>query len=91
MDLDLDQLADTVLRLPDAARAELATRLLESLDPRDANESPEVAAAAWEAELDRREAELTANPSLGIPAEEVFRRIETDLAGRRAPRTETKR
>lgn len=91
MDLDLDQLADAVLRLPDAARAELATRLLESLDPDDANESPEVVGAAWEAELDRREAELAANPSLGIPAEEVFRRLETDLAARRAPRKETGR
>ena len=77
MDLDLDQLADAVLRLPDDARAELATRLLESLDPADANESPEVLAAAWETELDRREAELTANPSLGIPAEEVFRDLRS--------------
>jgi hypothetical protein len=39
MDLDLDQLAQAVLRLPDAARAELATRLLESLDAGDTIES----------------------------------------------------
>lgn len=84
MDLDLDQLAQAVLRLPDAARAELATRLLESLDAADAVESPEAVAAAWETELDRREEALSSDPSLGIPAEEAFGRIEKELAARRA-------
>lgn len=86
MDLDLDQLAQAVLRLPDAARAELATRLLESLDAADPVESREAIAAAWETELDRREEELAADPSLGIPAEEAFRRIERNLAVRRSAR-----
>ena len=86
MDLDLDQLAQAALRLPDAARAELATRLLESLDAADTVESPEAIAAAWETELDRREAELVADPCLGIPAEEAFERLEKDLAARRTAR-----
>jgi putative addiction module component (TIGR02574 family) len=82
VDLDLDQLAAAVLRLPAAARAELASRLLESLDVEEA-ESPDVVAAAWAAELDRREAEFEADPSIGIPAAEVFRTLRADLAARR--------
>lgn len=42
--------------------------------------------SAWDAELDRREAELDANPSAGIPASEVFRELEADLAALRAAR-----
>ncbi len=84
MDLDLDQLAAAVLRLPAAARAELASRLLESLDAEEA-ESPDVVAAAWAAELDRREAEFEADPSIGVPAAEVFRTLRADLAARRGP------
>ena len=83
MDLDLDQLAAAVLRLPAAVRAELASRLLESLDAEDV-ESPEVVAAAWATELDRREAEFEADPSIGIPAAEVFRTLRADLAARPA-------
>lgn len=86
MELDLNQLAQAVLRLPDAARAELVTRLLESLDAADPAESREALAAAWETELDRREEELDADSSLGIPADEAFRRIESDIAARRSAR-----
>jgi len=89
MDLDLEQLADTVLRLPDAARADLATRLLASLEPDVPAESAATIASAWDAELDRREAELEADPSAGIPAAEVFRVLEADLAARRTARNET--
>ncbi len=86
MDLDLDQLAEAVLRLPDAARADLATRLLASLDVPDPGEPTETVAAAWEAELDRRDAELTNDPSLGIPHEEFFGRLAADLADGRSGR-----
>ena len=79
MDFDLGQLSDAVLHLPASARAELASRLLESLDESEPGEEPGVVAAAWEAELERREAELTANPALGIPTEDVFARLEADL------------
>lgn len=80
MDLDLDQLSQAVLHLPIAARAQLASRLLESLDAAQTTESAESIAAAWEAELDRREADFTADAGFGIPASEVFRRLDADLA-----------
>lgn len=86
MDLDLDQLSDAVLHLPATARAELASRLLESLDAPEVDETPGSVAAAWEAELDRRDAELDADPKRGIPAAEVYARLETDLAGQRPAR-----
>ena len=82
MDLDLDQLAAAVLRLPTAERAELASRLLESLEPE--GEAPDVVAAAWEAELARRETEFDADPSIGLSAAEVFRVLDADLAARRS-------
>jgi len=80
MDLDLDQLAQAVLHLPIAARAELASRLLKSLDTAEATESGEAIAAAWEAELDRREADFSTTAGFGIPAAEVFGRLDADLA-----------
>ena len=86
MDLDLEQLAAAVLRLPDAARAELASRLLDSLEPDVHDESPAAIASAWEAELDRREAELDENPTLGVPAAEVFHVLDEELAATRVAR-----
>ncbi len=80
MDLDLDQLSQAVLHLPIAARAQLASRLLESLDAAQMTESAESIAAAWEAELDRREADFTTDAGFGIPVSEVFRRLDADLA-----------
>ncbi|WP_373065460.1 addiction module protein [Gemmatimonas sp.] len=91
MDLDLEQLAAAVLRLPDAARADLATRLLASLEPELPGDSAAAIATAWDAELERRDAELTTDPRSGIPAAEVFRMLEADLAGQRAARGETVR
>lgn len=86
MEFDVTQLAQAVMRLPVAARAELATRLLDSLDDSAPGESAEVVAIAWETELDRRDAELAAEPSLGIPADEAFARLHSDLAAARAAR-----
>ncbi len=73
--MDLDQLATAVLRLPSADRASLAARLLESLDDAAAPTLSEAEwEAVWAAECARRDAELDADPTLGIPADEVFRR-----------------
>ena len=91
MDLDLEQLAAAVLRLPDAARADLATRLLASLEPDVPGDSAAAIAGAWDAELDRREAELAEDPNIGIPAGEVFCVLEADLAAQRAARSESVR
>ena len=86
MELDVTQLAQAVMRLPVAARAELATRLLESLDDAASSEPPAAVAIAWEAELERRDAELTTDPSLAIPADEAFARLRDELATRRVAR-----
>ena len=80
MDLDLDQLSQAVLHLPIAARAQLASRLLESLDAAETTESAESIAAAWEAELDRREADFASDAGFGILASEAFRRLDADVA-----------
>ena len=80
MDLDLDQLSHAVLHLPVAARAELASRLVDSLDAVETTESAKSVAAAWEAELDRREADFDVAAGFGIPASEVFQRLDADLA-----------
>ena len=84
MDLDLNQLSDAVLHLPATARAELALRLLESLDAPDVDDAPGAVATAWEAELDRRDAELDAQPALGIPAPDVFAQLDADLSAQRS-------
>ena len=91
MDLDLEQLSAAVLRLPDAARADLATRLLASLKPDVSADLAAVIAETWDAELDRREAELDADSSAGIPAAEVFRVLEADLVAQRTAWSETVR
>jgi putative addiction module component (TIGR02574 family) len=69
-----DDLTAAALRLPPALRAELAERLIASLED-DLPVHPE-----WRAELDRRDEELDRDPSLAHPADEVFRRIRSRLA-----------
>ena len=86
MDLDLDQLSQAVLHLPIAARAQLASRLLESLDAAETTEAAESIAAAWDAELDRREVDFAADAGFGIPASEAFRRLDAGLGALTANR-----
>jgi putative addiction module component (TIGR02574 family) len=62
---------EAALALPEADRALLAERLLESISPEDDILSDEELAA----ELDRRHAEFLRDPSIGIPWEEVRRQI----------------
>jgi len=72
-----DVLADA-LRLEPDARAKVAAELLASLDgPADPD-----AAAAWDAEIDRRIAAIEAGTIQLEPWSEVKRRIERDLLGR---------
>jgi putative addiction module component (TIGR02574 family) len=65
---------ETLLKLPSRERADLAMALWDSLDEADRETSldltPELAA-----ELDRRLAEHVADPSTGIPWEEVRRKF----------------
>jgi putative addiction module component (TIGR02574 family) len=66
------RLKDELLRLPEADRAALAQILWDSLD----DESVEAAEAAWEAELNRRFAEIEAGTAKGRPASEVFEGLQ---------------
>ena len=68
------EVMNALLRLPSNERADLAMALWESLDDADREASfdltPELAA-----ELDRRLAEHVADPSTGIPWEEVRKKF----------------
>lgn len=68
------EVMEALLRLPSNERADLAMALWESLDEADRESSvdltPELAA-----ELDRRMAEHLADPSTGIPWEEVRKKF----------------
>ena len=68
-----------MLDLPAANRARLAEVLLASLDtPKPSVTSADVE-VAWRLESERRLAELHAGTVVGVPADEVFRRIERRL------------
>ena len=72
-----DVLADA-LRLEPESRAEVAAELLASLDgPADAD-----AEAAWDAEIERRIADIESGAVRLEPWEDVKRRIERDILGR---------
>jgi putative addiction module component (TIGR02574 family) len=68
MPLTLDQLAEEAMHLPATARAELAERLVESLD---AAETEEVQ-RAWAAEAIRRRDEVRSGRVQPIPGAEVL-------------------
>lgn len=68
---DLDDIAAAALELPMAKRAELAARLLESLDDLTDDENDQL----WAQEAERRLAEYKAGKMEAIPADEVFARL----------------
>jgi len=71
----VDQLIAEALRLDAGARAEIATELLASLDgPPDPD-----AEAAWEAEIQRRVADIESGKAKLEPWDEVRRRIARDI------------
>lgn len=74
VDRNAPALADQLLALPSPDRARLAELLLASLEERDPG-----APAAWEAELERRSADLASGRVAGIPAEDVFAEVERRL------------
>lgn len=71
MGLPLKKLEEEALDLPLRERAQLAHRLITSLDE-DADDDPAEVERAWEEEIRRRVAELDAGTAELIPAEEVF-------------------
>ncbi|HXH95046.1 MAG TPA: addiction module protein [Thermoanaerobaculia bacterium] len=75
---DTAALLDQVLSLPENDRAEMATRILESLDPevqRDVDE-------AWAVEIERRCAAVDAGTLATSDWKDVRARIERDIFGR---------
>jgi putative addiction module component (TIGR02574 family) len=73
-------LLDAALQLPEEARAELASRLLDSLESPYANAEIE---AAWAAEIKRRIDDLESGREKGIPYDQVWEKImdDSDLDG----------
>lgn len=73
----LKEIEQELLNLPQAERAQLAHRLIVSLDedvpPDEGNE------AAWLEEIKRRDAENERGDALLIPAEEAMRRVSDAL------------
>ena len=70
-----DELEVEVLKLPVEARAELAHRLIESLEDSDTGDFE----AEWIEEAERRYAAYRAGISMGRPGEEVFRQAKSRL------------
>ncbi len=69
-----DVLIDAVLRLPEAERADLAARLIESLDPATDLDAEE----AWSEEIAQRLADLDAGRVATVPWKEARRQFEAD-------------
>ncbi|MEO8717284.1 MAG: addiction module protein [Burkholderiales bacterium] len=67
----LEKLRSEALRLPEGERAELAHSLVRSLD----GPSDEDAASAWDAEIQRRLAEIDAGTAELVDREELRRRM----------------
>jgi putative addiction module component (TIGR02574 family) len=72
---DEERLFSEALRLPAAARADLAERLLISVDAEDAGEVDE----AWHLEVDRRAAELDAGAVQAVSGTQVRERLRARL------------
>ena len=83
MPLDAD-LIDRSLSLSEAERADLAHRLLVSLEP-TAPESQNEVDAAWETELQRRVDEVDRGDAKMIPWQEAETRIREALKKARRP------
>jgi putative addiction module component (TIGR02574 family) len=71
MPKDLKDVAAEALELPLTARAELASRLLDSLDDLSEEENDQL----WAQEAERRYSEYKAGNIEAVPADEVFARL----------------
>ena len=76
METKLDELTTAALRLGIKERAELAGRLLLSLDEPSESEVERL----WLEEAERRLGEFRSGKVRGIPADEVFRRAVDDIS-----------
>jgi len=71
----LDELKQKATQLSESERAELALSLIESLD----GEADAGIDEAWQAEIDRRVAEIDRGDVQLIPGDEVFARLRRKL------------
>jgi len=78
MSKDAELLFEAVLKLAEKDRAELAARLIDSLDCDFADED---VAASWHAEIDRRVASVDSGASDTVPWPEAWRQMMTDENG----------
>ena len=73
-----EHLLNEALQLPDGERAEIAARLIQSLE----SELDTDVDAAWAAEIERRCAALDSGQAVTSDWAEVRRRIESEIFGR---------
>ena len=73
-----ERLLAEAVELPTRDRAELATRLISSLDE-DADEPEDEVQRAWDAEIRRRVTEMDAGTAEMIPVEEVLAELRAEL------------
>ncbi|MGH7471387.1 MAG: addiction module protein [Longimicrobiales bacterium] len=85
-----DILADA-LALSLDQRAKLARALIDSLESDENSATAAEVEAAWRIEVERRDAELDANPGLAVPAQQVFANAERELQRLRDARDRAKR
>lgn len=76
MALTAEQIAEAALALPSEARAFLADRLVESLDPEETGPHRDL----WAAEAIRRRDEVRNGLVKTIPAEEALNRVKQAVA-----------
>jgi putative addiction module component (TIGR02574 family) len=76
MHMRVEDIADEALALPSEARALLADRLVQSLDPAEDG----YIHGLWAAEASRRLHELRSGKVIGIPGEEAFARLRQKYA-----------
>lgn len=70
-----EKVLSDAMRLSEAERAELAGRLLETLEPEEGLCTAEEQAASWEAEIKRRMDQLDRGDIKAIPREEAMKLI----------------
>ena len=76
MNMRVEDIADEALALPSEARALLADRLVESLDPAEDGYIHNL----WAAEANRRLHELRSRQTTGIPGEEAVAKLRRKYA-----------
>ncbi|MDP2792817.1 MAG: addiction module protein [Sulfurisoma sp.] len=76
MHMTVEQIADEALALPSEARALLADRLVESLDPAEDGYIRQI----WMREARRRIDEVRSGDVTTIPADEVFAQVRQAIA-----------